>query len=185
MTFAESEPAAAPPAPSERLAPYAVTYRVSDFTFADNDGAPQPSHVDGRLLATEITDAWKKRGLVREAHFAEPEAPWPGDYFYALTFSGKQRNDSNFWSQGFNTLTLFLLPYSITHTYDIECLVEDVASGAQYTAKVTATDKTWVTLPFLLAFPFKDGGHLAEMESAADRLYEELARQGAFAPTSP
>ena len=72
------------------------------------------------------------------------------------------------------------MPYSITHQYELECLVEDVATGARYSAKVTGTDETWVTLPFLLAFPFKDRGHRAEMENVADRLYGELLRQGAF-----
>jgi hypothetical protein len=180
MTFAESEPAVTPPAPSPRLAPFPIVYRVTDFTFAENDGEPKPSHVDGGLLAQEITDAWDERGLIRRADLADPNAPWPGDFFYAFTFSGKQRNDSNFWIQGFNTLTLFLLPYSVTHNYEIDCVVDDVATGAQYSVKVTGTDKTWVTLPFLLAFPFKGYGHRDEMETVADRLYEELVREGAF-----
>jgi hypothetical protein len=183
LSFSGSEPVAAPPAPSPRLAPYAITWRVSDFTFADNDGEPRPSHVDGWLLAGEITDSWKERGLIRHAQRAEPTQPWPGDFFYALTFSGKQRNDSNFWLQGFNTLTVFLLPYPITHHYEIECLAEDVATGAQYHATVTGSSETWVTLPFLLAFPFKAMGHEAEMRNVADRLYQELSRLGAFRAT--
>jgi len=169
-----------PPAPSPRVAPYAITYRVSDFTFANNEEAPQSSQVDGWLLAGEITKSWKERGLIRRAHRAEPGEPWPGDFFYALTFSGKQRNDSNFWLQGINTLTLFLSPYPITHHYELECLAEDVATGTQYRAKVTGTDDTWVTLVFLPAFGFKTTGHETEMGNVADRLYQELARQGAF-----
>jgi len=181
LTFAQSEPPAAPPAPSPQLAPYAVSYRVPAFTFANNDGEPKTSHVDGELLAEEITDAWRERGLIRGAELAEPEARWPGDTFYALTFSGSQRNDSGFWMQGFNTLTLFLLPYSVTHHYDIVCVLENVLTGAQYTATVRATDKTWVTLPFLPALPFYEHGHRSEMANAAARLYDALARQGAFA----
>lgn len=180
MTFAGSQPVTAPPAPSPRVAPYAVVYRASDFTFANDEDEPKPSSVDGWLLAEEVARAWQERGLVRGVHRAEPGKPWPGDFFYALTFSGAQRNDSSFWLQGFNTLTLFLLPYSITHHYELECLLEDVATGAKYTAKVTGRDETWVTLPFLLAFPFKDRGHQAEMGRVADRLYDDFAKQGAF-----
>ena len=181
LTFAQSEPAAAPPAPSAQVAPYPVAYRVPAFTFANNDDEPKTSRVDGRLLAEEITDAWRERGLIRDAQFAEPEARWPGDFFYALTFSGSQRNDSGFWIQGFNTLTLFLLPYSVTHHYDIVCVVENVLTGESYTATVHATDETWVTLPLLPALPFYEHGHRNEMANAAARLYDALASQGAFA----
>ena len=183
MTFAESEPVAAPPTPSPQLAPFSVAYRVPAFTFALNDDEPKTSHVDGMLLAKEITDAWRERGLIGGAQLAEPNAPWPGDFFYALTFSGGQRNDdSGFWMQGFNTLTLFLLPYSVTHHYDILCVAENVLTGKQYTATVRATDKTWVTLPFLPALPWYAHGHRKEMAHVADRLYEALANQGAFGP---
>jgi hypothetical protein len=181
MTFAQSTPVAAPPAPSPALASLQVAYRVPEFTFADNEDPPRMSRVDGQLLAQEITEAWRARGLVRGAELASPDARWPGDFFYVLTFTGHQRNDSGFWSQGFNTLTLFLLPYSVTHHYEIACLLENVLTGQQYTATVEATDKTWVTLPFLPALPFYQHGHRAEMEIAADRLYQAFAQQGAFA----
>ena len=81
-----------PPPPSPRLAPYAVVYRASDFTFADDDAEPKPSSVDGWLLAEEVARAWQARGLIRGVHRALPGEPWPGDFFYALTFSGSQRN---------------------------------------------------------------------------------------------
>jgi len=181
MTFAESPPGAAPPTPSSELAPFAVAYRVPAFTFAQNDDEPQTSHVDGELLAGEITAAWQERGLIRRADLAGPDAPWPGDHFYVFTFSGQQINDTGFWSQGFNLLTLFLLPYSVTHHYTILCVAENALTGQQYTATVRANDKTWVTLPLLPVLPFYAHGHEREMANAADRLYDELARQGAFA----
>lgn len=185
MTFAQSPPAAAPPAPSAQLAPYSLAYRVPAFTFQDGDDEPRTSHVDGELLAQEITDAWRERGLIRKAELAEAEASWPGDHFYALTFSGSQRNDSGFWPQGFNTLTLFLLPYSVTHHYEIVCVARNVLTGREYTATVRADDETWVTLPFVFALPFYEHGHRNEMAAAADRLYEALAKQGAFAAPGP
>jgi len=185
MTFAQSPPSAAPPAASAELAPSAVAYRVPAFTFQDNDDPAKTSHVDGELLAQEITDAWQARGLIDKAELAQPDAPWPGDHFYAFSFSGSQRNESGFWSQGFNTLTLFLLPYSVSHHYEIVCVVQEVLTGREYTATVRANDTTWVTLPFLFALPFYEHGHQKEMAAAADRLYEALAAQGAFGARSP
>ncbi|HTO55297.1 MAG TPA: hypothetical protein VMR50_18075 [Myxococcota bacterium] len=170
------------PQPSPELAPLAIAYRAPEFAFADNDDPPKLSRVDGELLAEEITDAWREHGLVRSAELAQPDQRWPGDFFYVLTFSGRQRNDSGFWSQGFNTLTLFLLPYSVTHHYDIACTLENVLTGQQYRATVQATDETWVTLPLVFALPFYQHGHRKEMAIAADRLYESFASQGAFAP---
>jgi len=180
MTFAQAPPTAAPPTPSADMAPYSIAYRVSAFTFQDGDGEPKPSRVDGELLAQEITGAWQERGLIGKAELAAPEAKWPGDHFYAFTFSGSQRNDSGFWPQGFNTLTLFLLPYSVTHHYDMVCVARNVLTGREYTATVRANDETWVTLPFLFALPFYEHGHSKELAVAADRLYEALAKQGAF-----
>jgi hypothetical protein len=178
---------AAPPAPSPELAPFAVAYRVPAFTFALNDDEPKTSHVDGQQLAEEITDAWQERGLIRRAQFVEPEGRWPGDFFYVFTFSGGQRNDdSGFWRQGFNTLTLFLLPYTVSHHYDILCEAQNVLTGQKWAATVRANDETWVTLPLLPALLFYQHGHRKEMASAADRLYEALASQGAFdAPSTP
>lgn len=181
MTFAQSPPSPVAPQPSARLAPYSIAYRVPAFTFQDNDDEPKTSRVDGELLAQEITESWRERGLIGSAELAAPEAPWPGDHFYAFSFSGGQRNDSGFWSQGFNTLTLFLLPYSVTHHYEILCVARDVLTGQEWTATVRAKDETWVTLPFLPALPFYEHGHRKEMQAAADRLYEALSKQGAFA----
>jgi hypothetical protein len=180
MTFAQSPPSAVAPAPSPQLAPYSIAYRVPAFTFQDNDDEPKSSHVDGELLAQEITDAWQERGLIRKAELAAPDASWPGDHFYVFSFSGSQRNDSGFWSQGFNTLTLFLLPYAVTHHYDVVCVARNVLTGREYTATIRANDETWVSLPFLPALPFYEHGHRKEMAAAADRLYETLVKQGAF-----
>jgi hypothetical protein len=181
LTFAQSAPMDPAPQPSPELASVAIAYRAPEFTFADNDDPPKLSRVDGELLADEIAEAWRERGLVRGAELASPEQRWPGDFFYVLTFTGRQRNDSGFWMQGFNTLTLFLLPYSITHHYDIDCTLENVLTGRQYRATVQATDETWVTLPLVLALPLYQHGHRKEMAIAADRLYQAFEAQGAFA----
>ena len=163
-------------------APASIAVRVGDFTFANGDGEPKPSVVDGRLLAEEIADAWRERGYVSAVRMAEDGEPWPGDAAWAVTFSGRQRNDSSFWMQALNTLSLFVIPYHVDHQYELECLAENVATGAQHRASVRAADQTNVTLLLLVVAPWKGSGHRSAMENAGDHLWADLARQGAFAP---
>ena len=169
------------PGPPPR--PGVVVYSVRGFYFAADDGAPKHSTLDGRLLTEEIMEAWSERGYVSSAHDLEDEGPETGKADCALTVSGLQRNRANFWAQGFNLITLALLPYRITHEYGIEFRLEDRATGAVYSASASAEDKTWVELFLLFGLPFADRGHDETMRRIGDELYDRLCAQGAFGCT--
>lgn len=80
-----------------------------------------------------------------------------------------------------NALTLSLVPYTITQRYDFEYVLEDVRSGAKYLALTQAWDKTWVEPFLILTLPFAGRGHRTTMQRVGDSLYDQFARQGAFA----
>jgi len=158
----------------------AVEYTVADFKFALGGGDMATSIFDGRELSTEIMEYWEERGYVRAQQYVADGA-FSGTADYHLTVRGSQRGDTSWTMQIINVLTLSLVPYTITQHYDFEWVLDDVRSGAKYTATVKASDKTWVEPLLVLALPWAPCGHLDTMWRVGDSLYDQFARQGAFA----
>jgi hypothetical protein len=166
--------------PGPLLLRMSLEHTVGEFTFAIGAAEPKPSLLDGELLVKEIVHAWNERGYLRDQEFIDPGSPFSGNAEYQLTLNGHQHNDSSFWIEVLNALTLMLFPYTVTHDYDMQFVLVKTANGATYQASIQAHDETYVELLLLFALPVAHRGHDATMQSAADRLYEEFARQGAF-----
>jgi hypothetical protein len=181
-TVAGDLPAAIePPPPSFQPA---VEYTVADFKFALGGNDMTTSIFDGRELSSEIVQSWQRRGYVRsEQYVADGSFSGTADYHLTLR-SGSQHGETSFAMQIVNALFLSLMPYSITQCYDFQYDLEDVKSGARYSATVQASDKTWVDGLLILAMPFADRGHLETMQRVGDDLYDQFRRQGAFTSRS-
>lgn len=176
-TVAGSKPVAPlPPAPRYHAR---VEYSVGDFTFALNQREPKPSHFDAHRLANELMRGWEQRGYVREARFVDEKA-FTGNADYQVLLTGSQHGETSLTAQIFNALTLMLLPYSVTETYDLHLAVEDMRGKKRYDAHVVATDKTWVEILLILAVPWAERGHREEMHFAGDQLFAQLIEAGAF-----
>lgn len=168
--------AQAPPA-----APPRVEHSVGDFAFTLEGGKLVSSHFVGKSLSDEIMAVWTERGYITAAQFVE-SGTFTRTADYDLTLSGSQYGDSSILMQLLSGLTLTLLPYTVEQNYDLQYVLEDVRSGAKYTASIEADDKAWVQLFLLLALPFGGNGHKETMRRVADHLYEQFRAQGAFQP---
>jgi len=170
------------PAPIEPSVPSvqpSVEHTVVDVAVVLGGGELAPSISDGRLLSTEIMESWQQRGYIRAEQYVA-DGSFSGDAGFHLTLSGNQRGDTSFAMQVINALTLSLVPYSITQHDELEYVLQNVHTGAAYTATVQASDKTGVDGLLILALPFADRGHLATMQRVGDNLYEQFRRQGTF-----
>jgi len=152
---------------------------VGEFTFLLGSGTPQSSLFDGELLGGELMGVWKQRGYIRGAQLVEGGAFSPTSD-YRLTLNGSLRGDTSFWLELLNALTLTLLPYTVTHHYNLQYVLENVRTGQAYEASVQESDETWVEGLLVFALPFAQRGHEETVERMADHLYEQLARQRAF-----
>lgn len=170
-------PAAPPTAPS-------VAYAFQDFTFRMNDGDPEPSYFDARLLSSEILDVWEERGYVREGEHVDFDE-LPGGADYALTVSGSVHAHTSFWAELLNVLTLLTVPYSVTNDYDVVMTAIPAGGGDAYVARTHTVDRIWVGILLVVGIPFAERGHNEEVERMADALYAQLAAQGAFAVAEP
>jgi hypothetical protein len=156
-----------------------VEHTVADFKFALGGGDMATSIFDGRQLSNEIMRSWQERGYVRSEQYVADGA-FSSSTDYHLTLRGSQRGETSFTMQVINALTLSLTPYTITERYDLQYVLNDAKSGAQYTASVKAWDKTWVHPFLVVALPFAGRGHLTTMQRVGDDLYQQFRRAGAF-----
>ncbi|MDX2168233.1 MAG: hypothetical protein SF182_14255 [Deltaproteobacteria bacterium] len=173
------EPPPAPPA-----APLRLAYTVGDFRFALGGGEPELSTLAGRILNDELVSAWERRGVVVETVEIDPGDP-PEDAELFLTLNGTQHNDTSFWAQLLNALTLTLWPYSVTQHYDLQIELRDLPNGQYWLAQVHDVDRTYIGLFMLAALPVADRGHEETVRRMADALYRQLRAQGAFDGAAP
>ena len=169
----ESLPPVSPVAPAQ---PPAVEHTVGAFTFRLGGGDPKPSFFDGQQLSTEVIGVWKKRGYIQDGQFVEGGEFTPASTL-RLTLNGSLQGDVSFWMEVLNALTLTLVPYRVTQHYDLQYVLQDVATGKVYEAKVQESEQTWVEGILILALPFSQRGHHAAMERMAEHLYDQLSRQ--------
>ena len=175
-----------PPQPAFRPS---VEQTVGDFSYTLEGGKMVTSNFAGRLLNESILGAWKDRGYISEARYVEKGA-FSGKPDYNITLSGTQYGGSSIGLQVLSGLTLFLVPYTVTQSYDIQYTLVDVKTGKKFSASVQESNKTYVELFLLFALPVAQRGQTQMMERMGDHLYEQLYRQGAFqysadTPASP
>jgi hypothetical protein len=166
-----------------------VEQTVGDFSYTLEGGKMVTSNFAGRLLNESILGAWKDRGYISEARYVEKGA-FSGKPHYNITLSGTQYGASSIGLQVLSGLTLFLVPYTVTQSYDIQYSLVDVKTGKKFSASVQESNKTYVELFLLFALPVAQRGQTQMMERMGDHLYEQLYRQGAFqypadTPASP
>ena len=171
-------PAIQPTAPSVRAT---IEDTVGDFSFTLEGGKMVTDNKAGRLLNDELLSRWKKQGYIAE-HAYMPSSQFTGKADYNLTLTGSQYGESSIGMQIVSGLTLFLIPYSVNNRFDIQYTLENVKTGAKYSAGVEDSYKTWIELLLFLAVPFSTRGASTTWNSMADHLYEQLHAQGAFGP---
>lgn len=156
-----------------------MEYTLGSFAFALAGREMAPYSFEGRHLVEELALSWQRRGYVDEAKYVDAAA-FSSTADYHLTLNGALRAETSFGMQVLNALTLFLLPYTVTQHYDVECILEDTGSGGMYVARLQTSEKTWVDLLLVLALPWAQRGHLATVDRMGEHLYDQLQRQGAF-----
>ena len=171
-------PSIQPAAPSARAG---VEETVGDFRFTLEGGKMVTDNKAGRLLNDQILSRWKKQGYIAE-HAYVPSSQFTGKAGYNLTLSGSQYGESSIAMQVVSGLTLFLIPYSVDTRFDVHYTLEDVKTGAKFSAAVEDSYKTWVELLLFVASPFSTRGASKTYNNMADHLYEQLRAQGAFGP---
>lgn len=171
-------PAIRPAAPSVAAT---VEETVGDFSFTLEGGKLVTSIKAGRLLNGEILSCWKKKGYIAEHTYVE-SSRFTGKADYDLTLSGSQYGESSIAMQILSGLTLFLIPYSVDTRFDVQYTLENVKTGAKYSAAVEDGYATWIELFLFLAAPVSTRGAAKTWDGMADHLYEQLRAQGAFAP---
>ena len=127
-----------PAAPS---APGTLEETVGDFSFTLEGGKMITSNKAGRMLNDELLERWKKRGYIAE-HANVPSSQFTGKADYNLTLSGSQYGESWIALQIVSGLTLFLIPHSVNSRFDIQYTLEDVKTGAKYSAGVEDSYKS-------------------------------------------
>ena len=139
------------------------------------------SNKAGRMLNDELLERWKKQGYIA-GHTYVPSSQFTGKADYNLTLSGSQYGESWIALQIVSGLTLFLIPHSVNTRFDIQYTLENVKTGAKYSAGVEDSYKMWSELFLVFALPFSGKGSSQTFNGMADHLYEQLRAQGAFNP---
>jgi len=158
-----------------------VEETVGDFSFTLEGGKMVTDNKAGRLLNDELLSRWKKRGYIAE-HVYVPSSQFTGNADYNLTLSGSQYGESSVAMQIVSGLTLFLIPHSVDTRFDIQYTLENVKTGAKFSAAVEDGYATWFELLLFVAAPFSTQGASTTWNNMADHLYEQLQTQGAFGP---
>jgi hypothetical protein len=172
------------PPPTPPAAPLRLAYTVGNFRFALGGGDAELNTLAGRILNDELVDVWAERGFVVETVEIDPGDP-PTDADLFLTLNGTQHNDTSFWAQLANALTLTLWPYSVTQYYDLQIELRDLPNGQYWIAQVRDVDRTYIGAFMLAALPVADRGHDETVQRMADALYLQLREQGAFPGAAP
>lgn len=124
-----------------------------------------------------ITNRWKSKGLITDAGVPGELKTTPG---YVLTLNGSRNEDGSIMGAILTGLTLYLIPSSATMTTDatFDLLNNKTKKHYQVPVKYGFTTTQW--LLFLPATPFIGIGVTNAHDDAADYLYAEFDKQGAF-----
>jgi hypothetical protein len=172
-----------PITPHPPAVPPMIEETVGDFRFTLEGGKMVTDNKAGRLLNDEILSRWQREKYIT-GHRYVPTAQFTGTADYNLTLSGSQYGESSVVLQVLSGLTLLLLPYSVDTRYDVQYTIQNVKTGAEYSAAVEDGYKTWTELLLFVALPFAFRGANETWSNMADHLYEQLRGQGAFGPPS-
>lgn len=164
--------------PAPAISP-SIEQTVGDFEFTLEGGKMVTSNKMGSILNDLILMRWVKQGYISN-HTYVPSSAFTGDAAYNLTLSGSQYGDSSVVAQFISGLTFLLLPYTVDTKFDVQYVVENVATGEKYSASAADSYHTTVELLLLLAAPISARGQTETMNAIADNLYKQLQDAGAF-----
>ena len=168
--------------PSSSFQPM-IEHSVGDFAFTLEGGKMVTSNYEGKLLNEQILNKWKDSKYIRDYKYVESSA-FTGKADYNLTLSGSQYGESSIGMQILSGLTLTLIPYTVTQNYDIQYTLADVKTGKKYTGSIEESNKGYVELFLIFAFPFGVHNQQEMFKRMGDHLYNQLYQQGAFQPTT-
>jgi hypothetical protein len=166
--------------PSNSIQPM-IEHTVGDFAYTLEGGKMVTSNQAGKLLNENILDKWKDRKYIRDHKYVETSA-FTGKAGYNLILSGSQYGDSSIGMQILSGLTLTLIPHTVTQNYDIQYTLTDVKTGKKYTGSIEESNKGYIQLFLIFAFPFGVHNQQEMFERMGDHLYNQLYQQGAFQP---
>ena len=170
-----------PPAPTSFQPD--IEYTVGDFSYTLEGGKMVTSNFMGKQLNEQILDKWKDRKYIHDYKYVESSA-FTGKADYDLTLSGSQYGDSSIGMQILSGLTLFLVPYTVTQSYDLQYTLSDVKTGKKYTSSIEESNKAYAELFLIFALPFAVNNQQTMFERMGDHLYNQLYQQGAFQPST-
>jgi hypothetical protein len=168
--------------PSNSLQPM-IEESVGDFAYTLEGGKMVTSNYAGKILNEQILNKWKERKYIRDYKYVESSA-FTGKADYNLTLTGSQYGDSSIGMQIVSGLTLFLFPYTVTQNYDIQFTLTDVKTGKKHTGSIEESNKSYIELFLMFAFPFGVHNQQEMFERMGDHLYNQLYQQGAFQPAT-
>jgi hypothetical protein len=154
---------------------------VGDFGLTPPGSALITDNKAGRNVNLALLGRWIRRGYI-VAHAYVPKGQFSGKADYNLTLSGVEDAESPTALRIASSCTAFLVPFSENYRFDIQYTLENVKTGAKYSAGVEDGYKKWTHLFLLFAAPFADNGAQRTLDDMADHLYEQLRTQGAFGP---
>jgi len=168
--------------PSNSMQPV-IEETVGDFAYTLEGGKMVTSNYAGKLLNEQILNKWKDRKYIRDYKYVESSA-FTGKADYNLILTGSQYGNSSIGMQIVSGLTLFLFPYTVTQNYDIVFTLTDVKTGKKYTGSIEESNKGYIELFLIFAFPFGVHNQQEMFERMGDHLYNQLYQQGAFQPAT-
>jgi len=153
---------------------------VGDYTFHLDGGGMVSNNKAGRLINDTLLENWKDNDYISDFTYVKTNK-FTGNAEYNLTLSGHQEGKSSVFMQVISGLTLFMIPHSITTSYDLVYDLENVKTGQKYTTKVSEDMKSVNWLLFLPALPFSFVGANNTYERLSEHAYQDFVKQGAFA----
>jgi hypothetical protein len=156
---------------------------VGDYEFTLEGGKMITSNKAGRTLNDEVLRRWKKKGYIAGSEYV-PSGQFSGKADYNLVLMGSQYGEASLVEELISGLTLYLLPYTIDHRYDVQYVLENVHTGERYAAQVEDSFRITVELLLVFAAPVATRGADATFDAMADHLYYQLQQKGAFAPAA-
>jgi hypothetical protein len=160
-----------------------VEQTIGDFSFHLDGGKMITSIKAGRIANDEILKRWKKWGYISSQKYKKDGA-FSATADYEVTLSGTQKGDSSIFLQLISGFSLMVIPYYVDTQLHLVYEVRDRRSGKIYTADVSDSYNTIVSLLLVPVSPFALGGGTKTWDRIAGNLYEQLRAQGAFGGTA-
>lgn len=158
-----------------------IEYKVDKFTQTHNGEGTNRGILSNQSIGEKeidlILNRWKRNNLIKDYDKPGDLTTTPN---YTLTINGIRNEDSSIIGAVFTGLTLYLIPSSATLTTNATFDLLNHKTNKHYQVPVKYSFTTTQWLLFFPAIPFNGIGVLNAHDDAADYLYVEFDKQGAF-----